>query len=404
MRIFGLEITRKSSTPQPVPSGSGGWFPIVRETSPGAWQRHEAIEVDTALSHSAVFACASLIANDIGKLPIQITTDKGGYWSAVDHDYSRLLRKPNGYQNRSQFFGAWMLSKLLHGNCYVLKQRDTQGKIIALHILDPKAVKVLVADDGSVFYELKRSNIAALADDVTVPAREVIHDRGITPFHPLVGISPLTAAGLAAMQGVAIQANSAKFFENGSQPGGILTAPGAISPDTAARLKTHWEANYSGQNFGKTAVLGDGLKYEAMTVSAVDSQLIEQLGFSMQDVCRAFHVPAWKIGAGPSAPYTSAEATNLQYLADCLQAHIESLELALDDGLALPATMRTEFDESSLLRLDTQTRINVLSTAVRAGLKTINEARAELNLSPVEGGDEVYRQMQDVALAGGNAQ
>lgn len=400
MKLFGFEIARKSATAQPVPSGSGGWFPLVRETSAGAWQRHEAIEVDTALSHSAVFACASLIANDIGKLPIQITADKGGYWSAIDHDYARLLRKPNGYQNRFQFFGAWALSKLLHGNVYVLKQRDARGKVVALHVLDPKSVKVLVSDDGAVFYQLKRSNIAAIADDVTVPAREIIHDRGIAPFHPLVGVSPITAAGLAAMQGVAIQSNSAKFFQNGSQPSGILSAPGAISADTAARLKAHWEANYSGANYGKTAVLGDGLKYEAMTVSAVDSQLIEQLNFTAQDVCRAFSIPAWKIGAGPAAPYTSNEQMSLSYYSDALQHLVESLELCLDDGLDLPATMRTEFDESQLMRMDTTSRFTAHASAISAGWMTINEVRATEGLPPVEGGDKVYRQMQDVALAG----
>jgi len=36
----------------------------------------------------------------------------------------------------------------------------------------------------------------------------------------------------------------------------ILSAPGAISDETAARLKTHWDANYTGNNAGKVAVVG----------------------------------------------------------------------------------------------------------------------------------------------------
>jgi HK97 family phage portal protein len=207
------------------------------------------------------------------------------------------------------------------------------------------------------------------------------------------------AAGLAATQALNIQNSSSKFFQNGSRPGGILTAPGIINPDTADRLKKHWDSGYTGDNAGKVAVLGDGLKYESMSVSAVDAQLIEQLAFSAQDVCRAFHVPAWKIGAGPSAPYTSSEATNLQYLTDCLQAHIEALELSLDDGLDLPATLRTELDESSLLRLDTATRTTVLAASIKAGLLTINEARSTEGRAPVAGGDEIFRQIQDVPLA-----
>ncbi|TVO53165.1 phage portal protein [Denitromonas halophila] len=399
MNVFGFEITRKSATPSPVPTGSGGWFPVLREATSGAWQRGETIEVETALAHSAVFACASLIANDIGKLPIDISAKAGRHFSATEHEYSALLRRPNRYQNRLQFFSAWALSKLFRGNAYILKQRNAAGKIEALHVLDAQTVTVLVSDDGAVFYQIKRSNIAGIAADVTVPAREIIHDRGITPHHPLVGISPLTAAGLAAMQGVSIQRNSAKFFENGSQPGGILTAPGQISNETAQRLKAHWEANYTGQNFGKTAVLGDGIQYETMTVSAVDSQLIEQLNFTAQDVCRAFNVPAWKISAGPAAPYTSNEQMNLSYYCDALQHLIEAMELALDDGLDLPPTIRTEFDESQLMRMDTTSRYAAHGGAINARWMTINEVRSIEGYPPVAGGDEVLRQLQDVPLS-----
>lgn len=404
MKIFGYNISVTKAL-QRVPTGSGGWFPLVRESSPGAWQRGETIEVETALSHSAVHACVSLIASDIGKLPIRITEKQGGgYWAPITHRYDGLLRRPNQYQNRSQFIISWMGSKLLHGNSYTLKRRDAQGKVIALHVLDPKTVVPLVADDGSIFYQLKAAQLPGIAEDVVVPAREIIHDRGLTPFHPLVGVSPLQAAALAANQGIAIQRTSSKFFENGAQPSGILTAPGRIDPETADRLKAHWDANFTGENAGKTAVLGDGLKYEAMSTTPIDAQLVEQMGFTAQDVCRAFRVPAWKIGAGPTAPYSSSEATNLQYLSDCLQSHIEALELCIDDGLDLQAMQRVELDESALLRLDTKTRHDVLASDVRAGLLTLNEARAELNRAPVEGGDSIYRQLQDVALATPNSQ
>src|SRR3546814_17413999 len=80
-----------------------------------------------------------------------------------------------------------------------------------------------------------------------------------TIFHPLVGLSPIFASGLAATQGLKIQENSANFFANASKPGGLLIAPGRIDPENAARLKETWETNYSGANAGHSAVLGDGL-------------------------------------------------------------------------------------------------------------------------------------------------
>lgn len=383
------------------PASNAGWFPLVSEPSAGAWQRNEPVVVETALSHSAVFACVNLIASDIAKLPLHITKRTGNYWTVAAHEYSRLIRKPNSYQTRFQFVQSWMASKLTYGNTYVLKVRDNRNRIIALHVLDPKKVRPLISEDGAVFYELRSSDIHGLKD-VTVPAREIIHDRGLAPYHPLVGLTPLQASAHGTRLALSIQGQTTSFFDNGARPGGIITTPGTVTPEKAQELKAAWETNYAGQNAGRTAVLGDGMKYEPLSSTAADSQLIEQLQYTALDVCRAFSVPAWKIGAGPAAPYTSAEATNLQYLADCLQSHIESLELCLDDGLELPEGTRTELDETALLRLDTQARTATLAAAVNAGLKTINEARAEMNLVPVEGGDKILRQIQDVPLAGGN--
>jgi hypothetical protein len=73
-----------------------------------------------------------------------------------------------------------------------------------------------------------------------VPASEIIHDRFNCLFHPLVGLSPVFAAGLAATQGLKIQNHSASFFDKGAMPSGMLTAPGRITQDVADRLKADW--------------------------------------------------------------------------------------------------------------------------------------------------------------------
>ena len=397
MKIFGLEFSVKKSL-QSVPSGSGGWFPMVREGTAGAWQRGETLEADASLAHSAVFACVSLIASDIGKLPIRFTQEEKGYWPPVAHAYDRLLRKLNPYQNRPQFVGAWAASKQLHGNTYALKRRNARGMVESLHILDPQRVTPLVSTDGAVFYQLKTSPLAGIGVDVTVPAREIIHDRGFCPFHPLVGVSPLIAASLAASQALSIQRNSSKFFQNASQPGGVLSTPKTLPPGEGDRLRDYWKTHYTGANAGNVAILGDDLKFYPGTTSPIDAQLIEQLNFTAQDVCRAFHVPAWKIGAGPAAPYTGVEAMNLAYYSDCLQSLIESLEICLDEGLDLPPNQRTELDLDHLLRMDTVSRYAAYTNAIGGGWMAPNEARRKESLPPVAGGDTCYLQQQNYSL------
>jgi len=379
-----------------------GWHSLIRESFTGAWQQNVEVTLDSVLSHSAVFRCVSLIASDVAKMRIRLVeVDADGIWSeTTSPSYSPVLRKPNRFQNRIQFFTNWMESKLTRGNTYVLKERDNRGVVIRLYVLDPNRVKPLVADDGAVYYELRQDTLAGLGENsVVVPAKEIIHDRWNTLFHPLVGLSPIFANGLAATQGQAIQNMSAGFFHNGAQPGGVLTAPGAIADETAKRLKEHWDANYTGKNRGKVAVLGDGLHYEPMTAKMVDSQLVEQLKWSAETVCSVFGVPAYKAGVGQAPAYNNVEALNQQYYSDCLQIHIESVELCLDEGLELKAPHGTEFDIDDLLRMDTATQIEALTKATTGGLMKPDEGRKKLGLKPVEGGNAVYLQQQNYSLA-----
>jgi len=275
--------------------------------------------------------------------------------------------------------------------------------VVAMYVLDPNRVKVLVAPDLAIYYQISRDNLAGVEQDsVTVPASEIIHDVMVPLYHPLCGVTPLTACGVAAIQGLAIQNQSTRFFAQGSRPGGILTAPNVIDDTTAARLKDHFEKNFTGENAGRVAVLGDGLKYESMSVNAHDAQLIDQLKWSAETVCSAFHVPAYKVGVSSPPSYNNIEALDQQYYSQCLQKLFECIELCLDEGLGLPEvtgkTYGTEFDLDDLLRMDTNTLVKTEVEALK-GLKKPDESRKRLNLPPVAGGDQVYLQQQNYSLA-----
>ncbi|WP_173931383.1 phage portal protein [Chelativorans sp. Marseille-P2723] len=404
MRVFGLPIPFTGKRQKALsPVGGRGWLPVVRESFSGAWQRNVEIRKEAVLSHHAVFACQTLIASDIAKLRLRLVQrDDNGIWTEVPNRNFRIISKPNSYQTRLQFYESWVLSKLQSGNAYILKERGPRG-IVGLHVLDPGRVTPLVSDSGEVFYELSADQLAGVGDSLVVPARDIIHDRFNCLFHPLVGLSPIFASGLAAMQGLAIQNDSTLFFQNGAQPGGILTAPGAISDETAARLKEYWDTNFSGANAGKVAVVGDGLKYEAMRAKAVDSQVIEQLRWSAEVVCGVYHVPAFMIGVGQEPNYNNVQNLTLRYYSQCLQRLIEDIEALLDDGLGLNGdagtgqSLGTEFDLDDLLRMDTVTQFDVVQKA--KGTATLNEARRRVNLGPVDGGDTIYLQQQDHSLA-----
>lgn len=409
MHLFGLDIRRrekavpatvhKAGAPAPVMPRRGSWWSILESFS-GAWQQNVEVKYDSVLANHADFACRALIASDISKLRVKLVEHKGDdVWQEVTNPaYSPVLRKPNHFQTRIQFFESWVLSKLQKGNAYVLKQRDGRGVVVRLYVLDPDLVTPLVAKDGAVFYEMKTDDLAGMPETITVPAREIIHDRFNCMFHPLVGTSPIFAGGLSAMQGLAIQNNSTLFFQNGSQPGGILSAANEIDDADAIRLKEYFDTEFGGKNRGKVAVVGGGLSYHPISAKATDSQLIEQLKWSAEVVCSTYHVPPYKIGMAPAPAHGNAQATNIEYYSSCLQALIEAIETCLDEGLGMDGvTIGTEFDVASLLRMDTATQYEVAAKA--KGIKTLDEQRQMIGVGKVKGGGTIYLQQQDHSLA-----
>lgn len=398
MKIWPFSKKNKSLS-APSNSSSGGWFGSINEPFTTAWQQNKELHPSLVRSFFAIYSSMTLISSDISKVAVNLKRkDSNGVWQDVQSDIATLLNKPNRYQNSIQFRQWYITSKLAMGNTYVLKERDKKGAIKALYILEPSRVSPLVASDGSVYYQLSSDDLNGLnKGSLIVPASEIIHDRYQPQFHPLIGISPIYAAALAGALGAKIQADSHQFFSNGASPGGILSAPGSISDETAKRLKTHWDENYTGKNTGKVAVVGDGLKFEPMKSKSVDSQLVEQLRLSADIVTSCFHIPPFKIGMGttPAKPHEA----NLAYYSDCLQVLIEEFEECMNHGLELKSGYAIELSTDDLLRMDKVTKIEMLSKAVGGSIMTPNAAMLELNQKPVDGGDTIYMQQQNFSLS-----
>ena len=389
MKLFGWEIKRATLSP---PS-SGRWT-TIHDTFTGAWQQDVSIELENVLTFSAVFACVRLISTDIGKLGVKLMQrDPSGVKLETDSSsFSPVLRKPNHYQTRIKFFEQWIVSKLLYGNAYILKARDRRGVVNKLYVLHPMRVHPLISETGEVFYRVDHEQIAGVREQTVIPATEIIHDVHVTPEHPLIGVGPIAASGLTAAQGLNIQESMAAFFKNRALPSGMLSAPGVITKETAERLKENFQTGYSGENMGKIAVAGDGLTFVQFSMSPVDAQLIEQLKFTGEDVCRAFGVPGYKVGVGPMPTHNNMAALNQSYYDDCLQELIECVELCLDEGLELPNGYSVHFELNDLLRMDKTSRYAAYDKAGK--WMSPNEMRAKENMLPVIGGDEPLAQEQ----------
>jgi len=398
MNLFGFElVVRKERSPRNLSAVADArqWATVWDSGGshhPQAFQCDSECDPWTAPTNWAVFACQTLIAGDMGKMGVML--GEVGKQSRVFEEitspaFSPVLRKPNEFQIWPQFMRYWMLSKLSHGNTFVLKHRDNRNVVTALTVQNPWTTQTLIAPSGAVYYRLGADDLTGVPEegDVVVPASEIIHDRMWCLFHPLVGLSPLFASSLAAAHGLEIQRNAATFFRNQSKPGGLLVTPKPITQELAQQYKDRFESAIAGGNRGRTAVLGNGLDYKVIAENAVDSQLVEQLGLSAKMVCATYHVPPYKVHVGEMPAMQNAQILEQIYYNDCLQVQIQDVECGLDDGLGLTdAGYQTRFNLDDLLRMDTATQMDVVAKGVERAIYAPDEARQKFDLPPVANG------------------
>ena len=394
--LFGKREKALHQVPQ-----RGGWHSIA-ETFTGAWQRNVEEKRGDLLTYPTLYACVYRISSDIGKLPFSLRKRQSGVWVEVPNA-PEILRRPNAFQSAAQFREYWLLTKLLHGNAYILKRRDSSGKVDALYVLDPSRVMPMVSDAGNVFYQLRTDSLNTLpdgypADQLIVPASEIIHDRCMTIHHPLVGVPPLAAAHWPALKNMKILRSATEFFANNAQPGGILTAPAGMSEEDAKEVQKYWAENFQGQNTGKVAVVGADMKFTPFAMKSIDAQMVEQMRYSDEQICQPFGIPPFKVGIGTIPSGLGVDGLNQLYYADALQTHIEHMETLIDEGLDIKAPQGVELDLDPLLRMDEFKRAEVEAKLVSGKIKTPDEGRKRFNLPATGGGDTLWGQNQDYPL------
>lgn len=380
-----------------------GWW---REMGYGATSATGfAITQASAMQASAVMACVSIRSGDMAKLPVHVyrSTTGGGRSIAADHPLERLLRRPNAWQTRFEFIEQMEAAYLLRGNAYAVILRDGRGQPTDLIPINPDRVVLFQGVDGTLFYQVARRGLHDMAVlrnvPMMVPEEDILHLRWIT-HDGLLGMSRIRYARDSIGLSLSQQEHAARLAGNGARPGGILTTEQKLGPDAVENLKRTWSEFQGAQNAGKTAVLEQGFKWQALGMTSVDAEFLESRKFQIAEIARCFEVPLHKLGVQGAGPGSSWEAAEQNYVNGPVTSDAERWEAKLDAVFGLTdAGLFIEFDLNKLLRASIQVRLNALRTGIMGMIYTVNEARRAEGLPDIEGGD-VILQPTNVAKLG----
>lgn len=366
-----------------APSGS-----LVDGTSP--------LHTDGALQISAVWACVDLLSRSIASLPLFVYEQRNGMRTlARDTTLWTLLHdSPNARMTPMEFWVAMVMNLLLRGNGYARIDRNSAGEVISLWPMAADQVAVDVLPDGSMVYVYSVDS-----DRVVLAEQNVLHLKGLG--NGTYGLSTLDYMRATTSEMANAQTAANAMFANGGKPTGVLMIDNVLNADQRAAIKERFAGMATGSS-SRLYVLEANMKYQQLSLTPEDTQLLETRQYGVEEIGRWFGVPAVLINHSN----TTAWGSGIEQIIDgffkfTLRPALVNIEQAIRKRVLTPsqrARYSAEWNFDGLLRANIKDRMEVYAKAVQNGLKTRNECRQLENDPPMAGGDELTAQVNLVPL------
>lgn len=351
--------------------------------------RNGPVNDKTAQGVSAVYACVQAIAETTASLPLILFKRNGDDRErASDHPLYKVLHdQANPEQTALEFREYMQAAVLLRGNAFARIVRGWDGQVRELWPLSPDRVSVLrVGDKLAYDYTDTKGIVHRLL------AHEVLHLRHRLGDDGVLGISPIAAARGVVELAIAEGQHGVNTFTNGAKMLGVLKFPGKLKTEQRANIRESWASQHAGgSNAGRTAILEEGVDFQALSMTLEDAEWIAARQFSVEEVARLFRVPPTVIGDLRNGNYSNSVEMARQFVTQTLRRHLVAWEQGIAAKCLTDAGRRMYFAEhqvEGLLRGDSANRAAFYSSGISDGWMLKSEARKLENLPAIEGLDD----------------
>jgi HK97 family phage portal protein len=342
---------------------------------------------ETSKKVAAFYRGIVYISTQIAKLPWEVKSKTN---RIIDNKvYSLLNVAPNDEMNSFDLKVNIIQQALVSGNGYAEIERDRVGNPVKLHLLNHKQVQKMRAPDGTILYLVRGEGDVA---DVYLPYSDVFHVKNFITVDGQIGQGVSYYAQNTLGISIAADNTAGGLFANGGMPSGTLEVPGRLSDDAYERVKKDWKDKHSGRQSGGTAILEEGMKYNAVSFTPEHLQFLESRKFGVLEIARFLGLPPTKLFDGDSATYNNIEHSNLEVATDTLDAWARNLESEADVKLLdyRKGGLRTELDMYAVFRGDMSTRATYFKAMLQNAAISPNEIRIKEGLPPYETGDRFF--------------
>lgn len=358
--------------------------PAARETAPEGSRPAPRTHGDLhMLGSEMIYSAVARVSNTVALMPMHLY--KGDQIDAT-HPLNRLISYAPGPRYHAFEWRRTMQANATDsGRAYSVIRRAADGvTILRLQQVDPARVWELVTPEDEVWYRVQWDDRVEY-----VPSCDVFALRGVS-HNGVRGISQHSVLGSALAYDRQIKRYSLEQMDsvNGTI---VITVPSTgLSRERQEQVVAEFLKVYKGSG-GKAVVLQGGMTADTLDKSPIDTELAEVEKATANRIATVNLVPPHMLGDHSDTSYATAEQEMLEFQQMTLLSWVTQWETEADAKL-LTWQMICEgwhfvMDMRVLQRADVLTMANRHSIGVRSGNLTINEARREDNLPPVDGGD-----------------
>jgi HK97 family phage portal protein len=339
-----------------------------------------AIDSKTVFQVNAVYSAVSLIADTISTLPLDCFIRIDGQRRAFRPKPS-WVEKPDIALPRVAFYNSVIVSLMLDGNAFIRVFSNRAGEVVNLVVLNPRAVEVKRTPRGTLTFTVE-------GEGKVLSQEEVIFIPDVLRPGTIRGVSRVEALKENFGLALALEKFASTFFGNGTNLSGVIEVDSNLTKEQAENLRNSFDNAHRGWRRGhRTGILSGGAKFKTTQIDPESSQSIEARRFAVEDVARAFNIPANMLNIPGTTTYASVEQNNIQFITHTLRPIVQKLEDAFSPLMTRYPGGETAFVKwnlDGLARADIQARTSAYSTMIQAGVMSINDVRRLEDMSDID--------------------
>lgn len=214
----------------------------------------------------------------------------------------------------------------------------------------------------------------------------VLHLRMFSP-DGVMGLSPLAVARESLGLAVGAERYASSFFAEGGRPAGVMTSDKLLTDKQREQIRKEFGGigGMNGDTGRRFWVLEGSLKYQPITVSPEDMQMLQTRQFQISDIARFFGVPLFLLmeTSKDTSWGSGLEQLNLAFLAYTLNTYLNRMKSIFNMRIIPPAdrsNLFVDIDTSPLTALDSTALKELLASYGGNGVMTRNEIRRRIKL------------------------